>query len=85
MLHLVCLPLLRGSQDLRLQCLELLLPVQVRDSASSVAIQVTVPEIALRIRINWLFLLLAVVMAATVSLATTMLGLMLMVRLIMSI
>jgi hypothetical protein len=37
-----------------------------------VAIQVTVPETALRIRINRLFLLLAVVMAvAATSLATT--------------
>jgi hypothetical protein len=51
-----------------------------------VAIQVTVPETALRIKINWLFLLLAVVMAvATISLATTMPGLMVVVRLTMLI
>jgi hypothetical protein len=52
-----------------------------------VAIQVTIPETALSIRINWLFLLLAVVMATTISLApTTMLGLRMVVgRLITSI
>jgi hypothetical protein len=56
-------------------------------SASSVAVQVTVLENARRIRINWHFLLLAVVMAVTTtSLATTMPGLHMIVgRLITSI
>jgi hypothetical protein len=76
MLHLVCLLLLRGSQDLRLQCFELLLPIPMMGFASSVAVQVIVLENACGIRINWHFLLLAVVMAvATINLAITMPGL----------
>jgi hypothetical protein len=55
-------------------------------SASSMAVQVTVPETALRIRISLCFHQLAMVMAVvTISLATTMPGLLMdVVRLIMS-
>jgi hypothetical protein len=85
MLLLVCLIHHRDSL-FELHHLELLHHVQTVDSASSVASQVTMPEIALRIRISWLFLLLAVVMAVGIlSLTTAMSGLlMVMDRTIMS-
>jgi hypothetical protein len=62
MLHRVCLLHHRGSLFV-LHHLELQHPVLTMDSASSVDSQVTVPEIVLRIRISWHFLLPAVVMA----------------------
>jgi hypothetical protein len=75
MLHLICLLHHQGSL-FELRHLELLHHILTVDSASSVASQVTVPEIALRIGISWLFLLLGVVMAVGIlSLATAMSGL----------
>jgi hypothetical protein len=72
MLHHVCLLHHRGSRFV-LHHLELLHHVLTMDSASSVDSQVTVPEIARRIRISWHFLLPAVVMAVGIlSLATAM-------------
>jgi hypothetical protein len=61
LLH-VCLLHHRGS-PCQLPHLELDHPVLTADYASSVASQVTELEIVHRIRINWLFLLLAVVLA----------------------
>src|SRR3990170_7827154 len=72
MLHLVC-PLHHRGSLFELPYLELLHPILKVDYASSVASQATVPETARRIRINWLFLLLAVVLAVVfLSSATTM-------------
>jgi hypothetical protein len=62
MLHHVCHLHHRGSLC-QLQHLELRHLVLTTDYASSVASQVTVLEIVLRIRFNWLFLLLAVELA----------------------
>jgi hypothetical protein len=72
MLHRVCLLHHRGSL-FALHHLELQHHVLTVDSASSVDSQVTVPEIARRIRISWQFLLPAVVMAVGIlRLATAM-------------
>ena len=73
MLHLVCLLLQLGSQDFQLHHHKLLFPLPIMVSATSVVSQVTVPETAIRIRINWPFPQLAV---ETTSLTTTMSGLM---------
>ena len=77
MLHLVCLLNRRGS-PFGLYHPKLLLPIPMIVCASSVAFRVTTPGTVLRIRINWLFLLLVVV---TINPATTMLDLMVVGRL----
>src|SRR3954470_3261445 len=71
MLHLVCLLLMLGSQDFQLHHPKLLFPLPIMVCATSVANQVTVLGIA--IRINWPFLQLAV---ETTRTATTMPSLM---------
>src|SRR3990170_5129905 len=79
MLHRVCLLHHRGSLFV-LHHLELQRHVLTVDSALNVDSQVTVPEIARRIRISWHFLLSAVVMAVGIlSLATAMSGLLMVV------
>ena len=65
MLHLVCLSHRRGNQKLKLLRPTTHLYVLKMDCASSVANQDISPETALRIRINWPFILLAAEMAVT--------------------
>jgi hypothetical protein len=79
MLHHVCLLHHRGSQELKLFN-KMLLFVLKMVCASSATNQVTMLEIAARLRISWLFLVLAVAMVmATIRPATIILGLLLMV------
>ena len=73
MLHLVCLLLQLDSQGFQLHYPKLLFPLPIMVSAKSVVSQVTVPETAIRIRINWPFPQLAV---ETTNFATTMPGIM---------
>ena len=69
MSHRVCLLHHPGSQDFQLHRLELLFPLPIMVCATSVVNQVTMPGTAIRIRINWYFLQLAV---ETTNPATTM-------------
>src|SRR3989337_524405 len=79
MLHHVCLLHHRGSQELKLFH-PMLLFVLKMVYASSAANQVTLLRAAARLRISWLFLVLAVAMVvATIRPATIILGLLLMV------
>ena len=73
MLHLVCLLLQLGSQYFQLHHHKLLFPLPIMVSTISVVSQVTMPETAIRIRINWPFPQLVV---EATSLAITMPSLM---------
>jgi hypothetical protein len=86
MLHHDC-PLHRQDSFCELHHLELLLHVLIVGFASSVAIRVTMPETAHKVRISWPFLLLAEVMAVELfsSAITVPDLLMVVVRLITSI